>query len=213
MKRLNLISQRFGRLVVIARAPSKNSGMQLCRCDCGNKVTVGTGGLRDGSTVSCGCRRKEHWDSFSRTHGRTRSRTWYSWQSMITRCSTRGTVNWKDYGGRGIRVCAKWRGKRGFENFLADMGERPAGHTLDRKNVNGNYTPKNCRWATPRQQSNNTRRTRWLTMNGETLSISEWGLRTGISRYTISARIEVGWSVEQALTQPVDHRKGRKVAA
>lgn len=132
---------------------------------------------------------------------------------MITRCTIRKTVGWKDYGGRGIRVCKRWLGKHGFENFLADMGPRPAGRTLDRKNVNGNYTPKNCRWATSLEQANNTRKTRRITMNGKTLSLAEWSLRTGIRRCTIIARLEVGWSVERALTQSVDIRKtGRKAA-
>jgi hypothetical protein len=208
--KLNLIGQKFGRLTVVARAPRKSSGMQLCRCSCGKSVKVATGALRNGGVVSCGCRRREHWNSFSRTHGQTKSPTWWSWQSMTTRCTIRRTVGWKAYGGRGIRICARWRGKRGFENFLADMGPRPDKHTLDRKKVNGNYTPKNCRWATVLEQANNMRRTRRLTMDGETLSIADWAKRTGIRVFTISARIGIGWSVQRALTQPVDFRKTGK---
>jgi hypothetical protein len=212
--RLDLVGQKFGRLTVVARAPAKNSGMQLCRCECGKITKVTTGSIRSGGVVSCGCRRREHWNSFSRVHGQTRSRTWWSWQSMISRCTIRRAVGWKSYGGRGIRVCKRWRGKRGFEKFLADMGERPVGRTLDRKKVNGNYTPNNCRWATNLQQANNTRKTRYISMSGEKLSVSEWSVRTGISRYTIIARIETGWNAQRALTQPVDYRKsGRKRAA
>ncbi len=213
--KLNLVGKKFGRLTVLARAPARKTGMQLCQCKCGKKVEVSTGGLRNGNTVSCGCRRREHWNSFSRTHGQTRSPSWWSWQSMITRCTIPKTVGWKSYGGRGIRVCKRWRGKRGFENFLKDMGERPKNQTLDRKRVNGNYTPGNCRWATAFEQANNTRAVRRLKMDGENLTISEWAARTGIRGYTISARIGIGWTVRRALTQPVDIRKTgkKKVAA
>lgn len=212
--KLNLVGRKFGRLTVVARAPAQNSGMQLCRCDCGKMVKTSTGSLRSGSTVSCGCRRREHWDSFGRTHGQSRTHTWWSWQSMISRCTIRRTASWRSYGGRGIRVCKRWCGKNGFQNFLADMGKRPIGHTLDRKKVNGNYTSKNCRWATDLEQANNTTRTVRITMDGETLSLSEWCKRTGIERQTLTARLAVGWDVRRALTQPVDHRKsGRKRAA
>lgn len=211
-KRLNLVGQRFGRLIVIGRAPSRNAGMQKCVCDCGSTVTVSTGGLRSGGIVSCGCRRREHWDSFSRKHGQTHTPTHRSWLAMISRCTTRGTPGWKRYGGRGIRVCKRWTGKRGFENFLADMGPRPAGLTLDRKRVNGNYTPTNCRWATKFQQANNTSRNRTLTWNGRTMTIAEWSLETGIDRCTIVARLSIWKNVQRALTEPVDHRKGKKAA-
>lgn len=210
--RMNLVGRRFGRLVVVARAPTKNSGMQMCVCDCGSSITVSTGSLTSCSTVSCGCRRKEHWNSFSRTHGKTKTPTHRSWMSMVTRCTQRGTPGWKRYGGRGIRICKRWTGKKGFENFLKDMGHRPTGLTLDRKRVNGNYTPRNCRWATKRQQANNTSRNRKLTWRGKTRTIAEWSVITGIDRCTIVARLSIWKNVERALTQPVDHRKRKRAA-
>lgn len=214
MKRLNLDGQRFGHLVVQERAPARNAGMRRCVCDCGNVVEVTTGSLRSGGTTSCGCVRAVRLKSgvVHRSHGQTGTPTHRSWLSMITRCTIRGTTGWRRYGGRGIRVCKRWLGRGGFERFIVDMGPRPIGHTLDRKRVNGNYTPKNCRWATNREQANNTSRNRRLTLDGETLTVTEWSRRTSIRRYTIIARIETGWDVRRALTQPVDHRKGRKAA-
>jgi hypothetical protein len=186
--------------------------MQLCVCDCGKKVIVTTGSLRSGSIVSCGCRRREHWNSFSRRHRQTRSPTHWSWSAMVARCTIRNTPGWKRYGGRGIRVCKRWLGRKGFERFLVDMGPRPLGHTLDRKKVNGHYTPRNCRWATRQVQANNTRSNRRILWNGEALTVAEWSARTGIDRCTLVARLECGWTVQRALTEPVDHRKGRRAA-
>ena len=107
------------------------------------------------------------------------------------------------YGARGISVNPRWMS---FENFLADMGERPEGRTLDRINNAGAYGPENCRWATPSEQLNNRRTTRFVTYHGRTQSASEWGVEVGISGKVICSRLDRGWAVERALTEPV-HRK------
>jgi hypothetical protein len=140
--------------------------------------------------------------SLNRKDGRTHSATWSHWRAMKSRCMNPATKSYPDYGGRGIRVCEQWINS--FETFLADMGECPEGMTIDREDHNGDYTPANCRWATRKQQNRNSRRNRFLTLNGETLCAGEWAERTGIGYRTIINRMNSGWSDEDVLTKPVD---------
>lgn len=123
------------------------------------------------------------------------------WCEMRYRCNNPDKHNYRHYGGRGIRVCKRWEN---FANFVKDMSPRPPGTTLDRRNKNGNYTPKNCRWATRLEQANNTRVNRILRVGREARSLSEWGRITGIDFRLIHARIDkLGWSVRKAITTPV----------
>jgi hypothetical protein len=167
-----------GKLTVLRQAEhSKNRQVQwLCRCECGLEKTIRSANLVSGDTRSCGClakewiagehvrRRKEAWKHPCLKHGHCRqngtSAEYNSWRAMGERCNNPNSDKWEDYGGRGIKVCDRWQGDRGFQNFLADMGPRPKGMTLDRKDPNGNYEPSNCRWATAQKQSQNQRRNR-----------------------------------------------------
>lgn len=140
-----------------------------------------------------------------RTHGQTvgkkPTRTYRAWCSMYTRCFDPKCRNFADYGGRGITICARWRT---FENFLADMDECPVGRQLDRENVNGNYEPGNCRWATFTEQQRNKRNNRLLTIKGETLCIADWSDRSGIPQGTIFDRfMRLKWDAERAVFHPV----------
>jgi hypothetical protein len=172
---IDLTGQRFGRLLVLERAlpsPSQTQAYWRCRCDCGNSTTTDGWSLRRGLTRSCGCLAREKASERARRgrarlrHGHARkgrySKTYTCWCGMRQRCRDPNARSYPWYGARGITVCARWRR---FENFLADMGERPRGKTLDRIDNDGNYEPGNCRWATALEQIHNRRKAsprRWL---------------------------------------------------
>jgi len=124
-----------------------------------------------------------------------------SWLAMRQRCSNSNTVGWNNYGGRGIKVCHRWQNS--FAAFLKDMGPKPsAKHSIDRKDHDGNYEPDNCRWATKHEQARNCRSNRYVTFRGETLCVSAWAERTGLSANLVRARLNLGWDVEKTLTTP-----------
>jgi hypothetical protein len=156
----NLESKRFGKLVALYSLEKKYFGnlIWMCKCDCGNEVEIPSNRLMKGDTKSCGCLRKETAKDQAvknKKHGYCASRTYKSWQSMKARCMNPTSPDYEEYGGRGITVCDRW--KNSFENFLTDMGERPKGMTLDRKENDRGYFKNNCRWATPTQQQHNRR--------------------------------------------------------
>jgi hypothetical protein len=138
-------------------------------------------------------------------HGHTKkglhSREYSTWHSMIQRCTNPRTTGYSHYGGRGISVCTRWR--ESFNSFLEDMGKRPAGHSLERIDVNGNYEPSNCRWATSVDQGRNKRDNRNLTINGITRTVSDWARESGIKRITIQARLRKGWDAHSAVFTPL----------
>lgn len=210
MRALSLIGQKFDRLLVIDEYVKNQRTRLICICDCGSRRDVARWDVvrkDDRRTRSCGCYHREAAAQAKTTHGRsacgvkTRGSTYISWAAMVMRCTNSKFTQYKDYGGRGIMVCERWRS---FENFLEDMGERPEKHTLDRIDNNKNYSPENCRWATAREQKLNSSATRFITINGETLALIDWCDRIGASKSTISARInKLGWSPEKAILTPV----------
>lgn len=155
---IDLTNKRFGRLLVLKRVPrNKRGAYWKCRCDCGNEIITKSRSLITGQTRSCGCLQKEIAGklgaSFPGTHKMSKSPVYKTWYGMKQRCLNSHDKKYRLYGGRGIRVCPRWR--YSFENFFEDMGERPIGLTIDRINPDGNYEPDNCRWATALQQRHN----------------------------------------------------------
>lgn len=147
----DLIGQRFGRLVVFGKSTRLSNAGALweCICDCGSTSTVNSLKLRSGKTSSCGCYRKEILDQT--THGLSnKTNTYRSWKEMRNRCNNPKAQNYKWYGGRGIIICERWDS---YQAFLSDMGDRPEGKTLDRKDSDGNYEPSNCKWSTSKEQA------------------------------------------------------------
>lgn len=223
----DLTGQRFGRLTVIEQAGlNKSRSMKWkCICDCGNTVVAVGSGIKSGKTKSCGCLHRDRLieynksDSkrsrtselnkvYKRTHGMRYTRIYKEWRSMINRCETKSWRDYHNYGGRGISVCNEWRESfNAFYEWAISNGYNDS-LTLDRLNVNGNYEPSNCRWATNKEQANNKRNSRYLTFNGKTQTLQQWADELGIKSVTLHSRLDkYGWSIDQALTTPVTKRK------
>lgn len=207
-KAIDLQGQRFGRLSVLDKAPNKGLRRQWrCRCDCGSDAIVGAASLRDGSTTSCGCFHREQVSERFSTHGMSGTATYRVWKSMRERCYSPAHKNYADYGGRGIGICERWA--QDYRNFFADMGERPAGKTIERLDVNGNYNPDNCVWADATVQSRNRRSARIVNVQGRDMCVSEASELYGLCARTVGHRLSQGWDVMAALQTPVRRKASR----
>lgn len=206
---IEMTGTKWGRWEVLGKAPTRPGGASWnCRCECGEAGIVRGVDLRKGLSKSCGCFSSDFTTAANLTHGYSRTSIYSAWLSMIRRCAATKGQSYRNYGARGITVCERWHSS--FENFLADMGQKPSPrHSLDRIDNDKGYSPDNCRWATRREQNNNRRGSCWIEFRGKRVSLGEALTVTGdiISQPAAKARLELGWDVEAALTTPVQSRR------
>ena len=201
---IDMTGKRYGRLVAVRPMPNRRKWW--CRCDCGAERAFDGYHVRSGASNSCGCLMREI-NGARGTHRMAGTPTFTAWCTMRQRCSNPATPCFPLYGGRGIKVCDRWQY---FENFLADMGLRPSGMSIERINNDGNYEPGNCRWASARDQANNRRSNKRLTHKGRTQTIAEWAREVGISNLALAQRLRHGWTVAEAIERPLRSWPKRK---
>lgn len=208
-RHIDLTGQTFGRLTVLKRNGKDKDGsaLWLCECVCGRFVTVRSNSLRFGKTQSCGCIARER----RTTHNMSKTRIYDTWHKMKSRCNNPNIRSYKDYGGRGILVCKEWN-----DNF-ASFYQWAITHgydetlTIDRIDVNANYTPDNCRWVSKSAQATNRRSNRYIEYNGEKKTVTEWANDLNIPRHLLFGRLRRGWSPQDVLTKPLQATKSRKL--
>ena len=209
---MDLTGEQFGRLHVVERAENDRSGNAkwLCRCECGNyKIILGKA-LRTGSTRSCGCylaeQSKKRMKILATKHGLSKAKLYSVWGTIVDRCTNDKCKGYHNYGGRGISICDEWRHDvKAFYDYVSSLphfGE--PGRSIDRIDNNGNYEPGNIRWATFKEQANNTRpkkNTVWVVFNGETMSLADMARKYGINYATVRRRYAKGMPIEKILFQ------------
>ena len=216
MRLIDLTGKRFGKLVVIERAKDhvSSSGQHrvawLCQCDCGNQKIIVGKELRYNNTKSCGCLAKSLSSKRLKTHGLTKHRTYSILTNMHERCCNKEDKRYKDYGGRGIKLCDEWNRDivgsvnaiKNFYQWSLNNGYRED-LSIDRINNDGNYKPSNCRWATQKEQQNNKRNNHILTYNNESLTMPQMARKYKINYEIFRRRIYRGWNIEKALFAPI----------
>lgn len=223
---IDLTGQTFGHLVVLNDSGKRVNKkiMWLCKClRCDTLKAVRCDHLKFGKVVSCSCWMRDaaierslstaSGSAAVKTHGLSRHRVYRVFKTMIARCYTKGNERYDDYGGRGIKVCERWRCGEGFPNFVADMGLPPDGTSIDRRDNDGDYCPENCRWATASEQARNKRSSRYVVYAGETVLLAVLAERVGVPYKELHRRLARGWSMDRAVSQsPREPRTKGKVA-
>ncbi len=197
MPKADLRGKRSGRLVAVEPTDGRKNGKVVwrCACDCGGEALVIGACIANGQTKSCGCLTKE---GTRTTHGGRHTVEYRIWSQMRNRCENPNAQAFSGYGGRGIKVCERWRE---FPNFLADMGPRPSPrHTIDRIDNDQGYGPDNCRWATWKEQQRNRRSNVIYKVDGIAASLAEHCERLGLKYSTVHRRLTQGASIERALS-------------
>lgn len=213
----DLTGKRFGKLNVVGydHTHITPSGQQRayweCVCECGNTVSVAAQNLHRLKTTSCGCNSsRKHIGDKQRTHGESKTRLYGIWCGMMSRCNNPNRIAYKDYGARGISVCDEWKDYSSFK-FWAENNGYSNELTLERRDVNGNYTPSNCEWISKSEQSNNRRNSLLFSYDGITKNLKQWSEEFGVKYGTLRARIfTFGWSFEDAIKTPV--KRGERSA-
>jgi hypothetical protein len=220
LRRQDIVGQQFGFLTVTAfdRVSDYGQTYWRCRCHCGTETVVRKSHLKDGTTKSCGCERSAAVSRRQTTHGHWKNGKgtpeYSAWMLARVRCHVPSNHAYKGYGARGITMCDRWRfgegGKSGFECFIADMGPRPEGGTLDRIDNDKGYSPDNCRWVSMKVQGRNRRGNRIVECSKGTMCVSEAAELYGVSYNAVIKRLNSGWDVERALTQHVSKSGPRR---
>ena len=214
----SLVGQTVGRLEVLERVPNPRANgpspnakwcvAYRCRCECGKELVVEKGNLKTGNTISCGCYHSEVTSLQNPNYKKSFPAEYRAWGAMRNRCNNPNNAEYARYGGRGLCVDPAWDD---FLIFLMEIGPRPgAEYSVDRIDNSLGYQPGNVRWASKVEQCSNTRRNVYLTFNGRTETVSEWARITGITVYALNARLKRNWSVEKALTRPLDMSTQKK---
>lgn len=197
---IDLRGQRFGRLTVIDLAERKDghTSWWVCKCDCGNVKEVRRSCLIKGFTKSCGCynseKAREHGKQMLTKHGWYGTRVYNIWRQIVDRCENPKCSQYKNYGGRGIRICQEWRESPQAFCEWAMLNGCTNALTIDRINVNGNYEPSNCRWITMVEQQTNKRNNVNITYNGKTQCVAEWSRELGVRQSRLYERVKAGWT-------------------
>ena len=191
-EKTNMIGHKYNKLTVISQYRKDKTTFCVCKCECGNSITVRQGNLSNGHTKSCGCYKLQKSKELKTKHGMSGTRAYSIWINMIERCTNPNVKAYKNYGNRGIKICDKWLS---FEGFWEDVKfEYSDDLTIDRIDVNKGYEPNNCRWITNFEQQSNKRNNKHFSYFEETKTISQWSKETGINVQTISRRIQKGVS-------------------
>lgn len=211
-KNKSLVGEKFYRLTVKSIDLINNKTFATCLCDCGNIVVKMPSLIKKGHIKSCGCYEKEQSKKGNPTHGLYYTRVHKIYMGMKNRCYCKTDYHYKQWGGRGIKICDEWLGENGFVNFYKWSMENGYKDTLtiDRIDNNGDYSPENCRWATLEEQQNNTRYNLILTYNGEKLTLSQASRKLNLSTSTIWHRVKkYGTNLDIALQKPIKHELSR----
>lgn len=200
----DLTGMKFGRLRVIKDIGRTKQGnvLWLCQCDCGNQVKVNSDCLIQGKTKSCRCFRKSNYLKTFVTHGLSKTRLYEIWWGMKKRCFYPKAKFYKDYGGRGVTIAHEWLDFATFYSWAMENGYSE-GLTIERKDVNGNYEPGNCKWIPLTKQMRNTRSNHLITYQNQTRCMTEWAEIMNLKVETLFHRLKSGWDIEKALTQPL----------
>lgn len=204
----DLTGQTFGNLYVVKRIENTatNKAQWQCECLCGNIIPVITSHLKSGHTKSCGCLKRDLCIERHLTHGMSDTPEYNIWLRIIQRCTNPNNQDFKDYGGRGITICDKWR--YDFMAFFNHTGKRPSiKHSIDRINNNSGYKPNNVQWSLPQKQANNKRNNHNIIIHYCTMTMSQWAKFVGMDNATLWNRIKNNWPIEKAVFQPVRHHK------
>ena len=207
---IDMSGRKCGRWTVIKRVEDRSGAAAwLCKCDCGNEKVVSGANLRKGTSKSCGCLRTEvtiEKNKRMTKHDDSHSRLYAIWRGMKDRCKNPNATKYKNYGGKGVSVCAEWESQyTSFKEWAIKNGYKD-NLTLDRIDPNGMYSPDNCRWATIKQQENNRTNNHLLTIDDETKTLTEWCEIFGVSTSTVINRLNIGCSPKEALTLPPYYR-------